>query len=82
MGLTLTRLWSVWLTRARRRRLLSRSSSERSVVSGSSSERGSLGEESTFVDASDSLWLQQTREMPILDGGCPVGSLPQDLLLR
>ena len=85
MGLTLTRLWSVWVARARRRRLRSRSSSERSVarsLSDTSSERGSRAEESTFIDASDSLWLQTTRDMPILDGGCPVASLPQDLLLR
>ena len=47
-----------------------------------SSRRGSLTEESAFVDASDTLSLQQTRELPILDGGCPIGSLPQDLLLR
>jgi hypothetical protein len=86
MGLTLTRLWSVWVARARRRRLRSRSSSERSVARShsddSSSGRGSIAEESTFIDASDSLWLQQTREMPILGGGSPVTSLPQDLLLR
>ena len=47
-----------------------------------SSRRGSLTEESAFVDASDTLSLLQTRELPILDGGCPIGSLPQDILLR
>lgn len=86
MGLTLTRLWSVWLARARRRRLPSRSSSERSIARSSggedSDDSGALAEESAFVDASDSLWLQQTSELPILNGGCPVSDLPQDLLLR
>ena len=86
MGLTLTRLWSVWVARARRRRLRSRSSSQRSVARSHSDDswsgRGSIADESMFIDASDYLWLKHTREMPILGRGSPVASLPQDLLLR
>jgi F-box/leucine-rich repeat protein 2/20 len=28
------------------------------------------------------VWRRKAREMPILDGGCPISALPQDLLLR
>ena len=78
MGLTLNRLWSVWLARARaRRRLPSRSSSEHTLTSSFSQDSA---EESTSID-SESIPLQ-LREVPILDGGCPVAALPQDLLLR
>lgn len=76
MGLVLTRLWTVWLARTRRR-LPSRSSSERSLASNCS--RDAL-EESTSID-NDSIPLQ-SRELPILDGGSPINTLPQDLLLR
>ena len=77
MGLALTRLLTVWLARARRR-LPSRSSSERTLASSESS-RDSLTESTSFDNESFPL---QTREIPILDGGCPISALPQDLLLR
>lgn len=79
MGLTLSRLWTVWLPRVRRRRLSSRSSSERSLASSDTSRESLTGDVASVNNGSFPL---QERELPILDGGCPISSLPQDLLLR
>ena len=73
MGLTLNRLW---LARTRRR-IPSRSSSEATASTTASRDDAADG---SSVDG-DCFSLQE-RELPILDGGCPISKLPQDLLLR
>ena len=82
MGLTLSRLWSFWVPRVRRRRLSSRSSSERSFASSNEDDdsRESLTED--VASLNNGSFPLQERELPILDGGCPISALPQDLLLR
>ena len=73
MGLTLNRLWFA----RTRRRIPSRSSSEDTLSTNASQD----GVQDGTALENESFPMQE-RELPILDGGCPIARLPQDLLLR